>query len=98
MKKAPTYMYQCIICKKNFYTENTTAKHCGKMMQWIAGLEGVGIDRNSPQVKIKISGYIKMSQESLDVLLAYTDVHKGLIYSMNMGYCNAENVEFDLEG
>lgn len=95
MKNKPIYIYQCIICKKNFRTENTTAKHCGKLMQWIAGIEGKGINVNEKKVKIKVGGYIEMSEENLNILLSHNDPHTGLIYAIPMGYCNASNLDFE---
>lgn len=51
------------------------------------------------KVKIKISGYIEMSQEDLDrLLISYeADQHTGLVYAIHMGYTDASNLEFDIE-
>lgn len=78
------------------YTENTLLKHCGKLTQWVRGIEGKGVDMNSPMVKIKVSGYIEMSKENLNIILGYEDAHTGMVYSIHMGYVKAENLEFDI--
>ena len=52
---------------------------------------------NSPIVKIHITGYVEMSQENLDSLLAQEDPHTSLIYSVHMGYVNAKELTFDPE-
>ena len=51
------------------------------------------------KVKIKVSGYIEMSEENLSsVLESYgEDPHMGLVYSIHMGYTDASNLEFDIE-
>lgn len=94
-KKKPVYMYQCIVCREVVYTEDTVLKHCGRLRQWVRGIEGKGVDMKSPTVKIKVSGYIEMSQENLDTLLAYDDPHMGLVYSFHMGYVNTSNLAFE---
>lgn len=50
-------------------------------------------------VKIKVSGYIEMSQENLERVLEvyHADAHMGLVYSIHMGYTDASNLEFDIE-
>lgn len=96
-KKQPIYMYQCLVCKENFYTENTIMTHCGKLTQWVAGLDGKGIDMGSPKVKVKVSGYIEISQESLDTILGYDNPHTGLVYAIHIGYTDASNLDFELE-
>ena len=50
------------------------------------------------RVKIKVSGYIEMSQENLErILESYeTDLHMGLVYSIHMGYTDSSNLEFDI--
>lgn len=57
-------------------------------------------DKNMPdkKVKIKVSGYIEMSQENLEKLLASyeADLHMGLVYSIHMGYTDSSNLEFDI--
>jgi len=49
-------------------------------------------------VKIKVSGYIEMSEENLKTVLdSYEeDQHMGLVYSIHMGYTDASNLEFDI--
>ena len=79
------------------YSEETFLKHCGKLVQWISGIEGKGVNMNSPIVKIKVSGWIEMSQENLDKIMTYSDPHTGLAYSIHMGYCDASNLEFNTE-
>lgn len=49
------------------------------------------------KVKIKVSGFIEMSQENFDTVMGYDDPHTGLIYSIHMGYCNANNLIFEPE-
>lgn len=90
-------MWQCIKCKEFIKSENTMLKHCGTMVQWINGIEGKGIDMNSPMVKIHITGYIEMSQENLDTILTHEDPHTSLVYSLHMGYVNAKELTFDPE-
>lgn len=70
-------------------------KHCNRLTQWVKGIEGKGINMASPMVKVKVSGYIEMSQESLDVILGHNDPHTGLVYSIHMGYVQAGNLEFE---
>lgn len=79
------------------YTEDTMLRHCGKLTQWIAGIEGKGVNMNSPIVKIKVSGWIEMSQENLDTLLTHDDQHTSLVYSIHMGYVDATNLDFETE-
>jgi hypothetical protein len=67
------------------------------LTSWLSGIEGKGIDMSSPIVKIKVSGYITMTKENLDNILAYDDPHTGLVYSIHMGYCNPSNLEFEPE-
>ena len=96
-KKRPIYMYQCVgKCKRYMYTENTFLKCCGRLTQWINGIEGKGVDMDSPKVKIKVSGYLEMSQENLDRLMTHSDPHTGLVYSIHMGYCDASHIDFDV--
>ena len=47
------------------------------------------------KVKIKVTGYIEMSQENLDILLSHEDPHMSLVYSIHMGFVDASNLEFD---
>ena len=97
MKKQPMYMWQCVMCQEYMYSEDILLKHCNRLVQWINGIEGKGIDMNSPIVKIHVTGYIEISQENLDVILAHDDPHTSLIYSIHMGYVNAKELTFDLE-
>lgn len=92
--KKPTYMYQCVVCRKNFYTENMITKHCGKLTQWVCGIPGKGIDMESPQAKIIVKGHVLMSEENLNNLLNYGDAHQALLYALHMGYVDARNLEF----
>jgi hypothetical protein len=96
-KKQSIYMWQCVECKEYIYSEDVLLKHCHKLVQWVKGIEGKGIDMTSPMVKIKVSGYLEMSQESLDTVLGYEDPHTGLVYSIHMGYVNASNLAFEPE-
>jgi len=64
-------------------------------MQWIAGIEGKGININEKRVKIKVEGYIEMSEENLNILLSHNDPHKGIVYAIPMGYVNTERLEFE---
>ena len=97
MKKKPIYLYQCIVCGENFYTDNPMLKHCNKLMQWVKGIPGKGLDMTSPKVKIKVSGYIEMTQENLDTLLSHSDPHMGIVYAIHMAYTDASNLEFEPE-
>jgi hypothetical protein len=94
MKKQPIYLYQCVICGEKIYTENTILIHCEKFTQWLEGIEGKGIDMDSPKIKIKVSGYIEMSQKNFALLLSHNDPHKSLVYSLPMGYVSTEFLEF----
>ena len=90
-------MWQCVVCREYMYSEDVHLRHCGKMVQWINGIEGKGIKMDSPMVKIHVTGYIEMSQENLDTILTHEDPHTSLIYSMHMGYVNAKELTFDPE-
>lgn len=90
-------MWQCVVCQEYMYSEDVHFKHCGRMAQWINGIEGRGIDMESPMVKIHVTGYIEMSQENLDTILTHDDPHTSLIYSIHMGYVNAKELTFDPE-
>ena len=79
------------------YTENTTLLHCGKLTQWINGIDGKGIDMESPIVKVKVSGFISMSQENLDRLLTHDDIHTSIVYAVHMGYVDASELIFEPE-
>jgi hypothetical protein len=85
--KKHIYMYQCVVCKKNFYTSNKILKHCGTLTQWVSGIEGKGIDMNSPRVRIEVSGYIEIPQENLDVLMRFKDPHRGIVESISTRLC-----------
>ena len=91
------YMWQCIVCQEYMYSEEVYLKHCGRMVQWVNGIEGKGVDMSSPLVKIHVSGYIEMSQENIDTILTHDDPHTSLIYSVHMGYVNAKELIFDPE-
>lgn len=52
---------------------------------------------SNEKVKVKVSGYIELSQENLDILLSHNDPHMSIVYSMHMGYVDASNLEFDPE-
>ena len=97
MKNQPMYMWQCVVCQEYMYSEDITLEHCDRLVQWINGIEGKGIDMNSPLVKIHVTGYIEMSQENLDTILTHEDPHTSLIYSLHMGYVNAKELTFDPE-
>jgi hypothetical protein len=96
-KKQPIYLWQCVECKEHIYSEDVLLRHCHKLVQWVQGIEGKGINMASPKVKVKVSGYIEMSQESLDTILGYNDPHTGLVYAIHMGYTVASNLEFEPE-
>ena len=93
-QKKPVYVYQCIICGKKMYTRSTTLKHCGRLTQWVEGIEGKGVNMESRKVKVLVSGYIEVREEELDKILAYDDPHRGLVFSIPMGYVDASNLEF----
>lgn len=93
----PMYLWQCVTCREYIYSEDRLLRHCGKLVQWVQGIEGKGVDMDSPKVRIKVSGYIEMSQESLDLILGYNDPHRGLVYGIHMGYTEAKHLEFELE-
>jgi len=96
-KKQCIYMYQCVVCRENIYTEDMMLRHCGRLTQWVAGLEGKGIDMKSPMIKIQVSGEIEMSQEALNGLLAQNDPHKAIVDALHMGYIKSSGLEFELE-
>ena len=95
---SPVYRYECVVCRKRMLTHNTTLRHCDILTQWVAGTDGKGINMKNSTVKIKVSGYIEMSQENLTRLLeSYeADPHMGLIYAIPMGYTDASNLEFEI--
>lgn len=90
----PVYMYQCIKCDKNMYTTDQTLRHCGRLTQWISGVDGKGIDMKSPRVRIEVSGYIEIPKENLDVLMRFEDPHRGIIESIPLGYVKSKSLEF----
>lgn len=98
MKKLPVYMYQCVVCRKTVLTSDTVFRHCGKLTQWVSGIEGKGIDMKSPNVTIKVSGHITMSQESFETLQKawLEDLHMGLVYSIHVGFTDASGLVFEL--
>jgi hypothetical protein len=51
------------------------------------------------KAKIKVTGYIEMSDENLKTILeSYEeDQHMGLVYSIHMGYTDASNLDFEIE-
>lgn len=92
--KKPVYLWQCVVCEICLYSDNATEKHCGRLTQWVSGIEGKGVNMSSPKIKIEVGGYIEMSLEDLERVLNYTDSHKGLVYSIHMGFCNSDNLTF----
>lgn len=96
MKNKPVYMYQCVICKKNMYTSNTVLKHCGKLTQWISGTIGKGVDRDSPRVRIEVTGFVEIPRENLDVVLRLDDPHRGLVDCLHFGYVKSKGLEFEI--
>lgn len=92
-----TYLWQCIECGEFIYSGDITLWHCGRLTQWIAGVEGRGLDMNSPVVKIQVSGYVTMTKENLERSLAGgKDEHMGLVYALHMGYVDVSKLEFEL--
>lgn len=49
------------------------------------------------RVKVNVGGYVIMSRENLDRILAYDDPHLGLVYSLHMGYTDTSNLVFEPE-
>jgi hypothetical protein len=68
------------------------------LTQWVRGIDGKGINMNSPMVKIKVEGFIEMSEENLKIILGYgpESIHTGLVYSIHMGYVDSKGLEFDI--
>lgn len=95
-KKSPVYLWQCVVCGECIHSENVAERHCGRLAQWVSGVEGKGVNMESPKVQIQVSGHIEMSVEDLERILGYPDVQKGLVYSIHMGFCNSENLDFTL--
>lgn len=97
-KKQPMYLWQCVKCKEYIYSENVLLIHCEKLTQWVEGIEGKGINMGSIKVKIKVSGYIEMSQENFNrILEVYNyDSHIGMVNAIPMGYVNASNLDFEV--
>jgi len=60
--KQPIYLWQCIECKEYIYSEDVLLRHCHRLVQWIQGIEGKGIDMASPKIRIKVSGYTAYSE------------------------------------
>jgi hypothetical protein len=98
LRETPTYIYQCVVCRAVIYTDNGYERHCGKLTKLVEGIEGKGVNMDSPRVTIRVNGYIEMSRENLDrVLASYeSNPHMGLVYSIHMGYTDASGLEFDL--
>ena len=90
----PVYLYECVTCKKRMYTTNTLTKHCDRLTQWVAGIEGKGVNMSERKVKIFVSGYVEMRESDFDRVMAYEDQHMGLLYAIPMGYCDASKLEF----
>ena len=98
VRKQPIYMYKCVgECKRYIYTEDTFLRCCNKLTSWVAGIEGVGIDMGEKTVKIKVSGFVLISEGNLERLLAYSDQHMGILYALHMSYCDASGLEFEPE-
>ena len=95
--KKPVYLYQCVVCRKKMYTDNTTMRHCDRFTQWVAGIEGIGVNMKEKKIRIQVTGYIEMSESNLEKVLAYEDQHMGLVYAIPMGYCDASSLEFSIE-
>ena len=96
MKNKPVYMYQCVICRKNFYTTSKISKHCGTLTQWITGVEGIGVNMNSPKIRIEVKGFIEVPRENLDVVLRLDDPHRGLVDCLHFGYVKSKGLEFEI--
>lgn len=95
-EKPPVYLWQCVVCGGCVYSEDVTERHCGKLTQWVSGIDGRGVDMSSPKIKITVSGCVEMSLEDLQRILGYPDIQQGLICSLHMGYCNSDNLDFTL--
>lgn len=89
-------MWECVVCHKHILSEEIFLKHCGKMVMWENGIEGKGIDMESKIVKVQVSGWIELSQENLERLLAYENQHMGIVYALHMGYVDTEHLEFEI--
>lgn len=94
MKNKPMYMYQCVVCKKNMYTKDQTLKHCGTLTQWVSGIDGKGVARDSPRVRIEVKGFIEIPRENLDVVLRLDNPHRGLVDCLHFGYVKSKGLEF----
>lgn len=94
--KKPVYIYQCVVCRKNFYTSNKILKHCGTLTQWISGIEGRGINRDSPRVRIEVKGFIEIPKENLDIVLGMEDPHRGLVDCLHFAYVKVKELEFEI--
>lgn len=97
MRKLPVYLWECIVCKENFYSENEVVLHCNKLVMWVAGIPGKGCNLKSKIVKVKVSGWIELSEENLAILLSHNDPHMGILYALHMSYCDASNMTFEPE-
>src|SRR5574337_658572 len=58
---------------KKFKTTNTTLRHCGILTQWLAGIEGIGINgevkkKEEKKIKVHVSGYIEMKETEFNRL------------------------------
>jgi len=96
MKKL-VYLWQCVKCEETLYSSNRGMLHCNKLVQWLSGIEGKGVNMSEKKVKVKVSGYIEIQRESLETIMKYDDPHMGLVYAIHMGYTNASNLVFDTE-
>lgn len=96
MKDKPIYMYQCIVCKKNMYTHNQTLLHCGRLTQWVSGIDGKGINMKSPKIRIEVTGFIEIPRENLDVVMRFKDPHRGLVESLPLGYVKTKGLDFHI--
>ena len=86
-------MYQCPVCRHTALTNSARFQHCGIVLEWKGEKIMLG-----KMVRIKVSGYVEMREGNLDdILKSYEkNPHTGLLYSLHMGYCNAEGFEFDI--
>lgn len=99
------YIFQCIVCRKKIKTSDIVLFHCGRLTQWISGIEGRKtfieekerkIFMREKTVRIKVRGYIEMSRENFDTIMEYKDPFMGIIESIKMGFANVDNLEFDI--
>jgi hypothetical protein len=92
----PMYLWQCVKCREYLFSENVIERHCGKLVQHIQGIEGKGIDMNSPIVRVKVSGYISMTEETLEDYLTRNDPHMSLVYALHMGFVDTSKLTFEI--